>query len=120
LSELATHIVSLPRWGALTLDQPDFDITTPAPGRIVPREPARHVHTNVAATRSTDKRLRRGAGGDVEPEDRRRHAFHNAQSTAIRTFFLNHVIHHRGQLTVYLWLTDVPLPQSRTDRGRAL
>jgi uncharacterized damage-inducible protein DinB len=29
---------------------------------------------------------------------------------ALRTFFLNHVIHHRGQLTVYLRLNDVPVP----------
>lgn len=29
---------------------------------------------------------------------------------AMRTLFLNHVIHHRGQLSVYLRLRDVPLP----------
>ena len=29
---------------------------------------------------------------------------------ALRTFLLNHMIHHRGQLTVYLRLQDVPLP----------
>lgn len=29
---------------------------------------------------------------------------------AIRAFVLNHLIHHRGQLTVYLRLLDVPLP----------
>jgi len=29
---------------------------------------------------------------------------------AIRTLCLSHVIHHRGQLTVYLRLQDVPLP----------
>jgi uncharacterized damage-inducible protein DinB len=28
----------------------------------------------------------------------------------IRTFFLNHLIHHRGQLSVYLRLRDVPVP----------
>jgi hypothetical protein len=27
-----------------------------------------------------------------------------------RDFTLNHLIHHRGQLTVYLRLLDVPLP----------
>jgi uncharacterized damage-inducible protein DinB len=27
-----------------------------------------------------------------------------------RSFVLNHVIHHRGQLSVYLRLLDVPLP----------
>lgn len=27
-----------------------------------------------------------------------------------RTMFLNHVIHHRGQLTVYLRLLNIPVP----------
>ncbi|MCC6797242.1 MAG: damage-inducible protein DinB [Candidatus Hydrogenedentes bacterium] len=29
----------------------------------------------------------------------------------IRSFVLNHTYHHRGQLTVYLRLKDIPLPQ---------
>ena len=28
-----------------------------------------------------------------------------------RSFIMNHIIHHRGQLTVYLRMNDVPLPQ---------
>ena len=28
-----------------------------------------------------------------------------------RTWVMNHLIHHRGQLTVYLRLNDIPLPQ---------
>ena len=28
----------------------------------------------------------------------------------IRSFVINHTIHHRGQLTVYLRLNDVPVP----------
>ena len=28
----------------------------------------------------------------------------------VRTFMLNHVIHHRGQLSVYLRLNNVPVP----------
>ena len=30
--------------------------------------------------------------------------------SAIRSFVMNHSIHHRGQLSVYLRLNDVPLP----------
>ena len=29
---------------------------------------------------------------------------------AVRRFALHHLVHHRGQLTVYLRLLDVPLP----------
>ena len=29
----------------------------------------------------------------------------------LRDFVINHTVHHRGQLTVYLRLKDVPLPQ---------
>jgi uncharacterized damage-inducible protein DinB len=27
-----------------------------------------------------------------------------------RSFVVNHLVHHRGQLTVYLRLQDIPLP----------
>jgi uncharacterized damage-inducible protein DinB len=30
--------------------------------------------------------------------------------SAIRSFVMNHSIHHRGQLSVYLRLKNVPLP----------
>jgi len=29
---------------------------------------------------------------------------------AIRSFVMNHLIHHRGQLSVYLRLNNVPVP----------
>ena len=28
----------------------------------------------------------------------------------MRTFVINHIVHHRGQLTVYLRLNDIPVP----------
>jgi uncharacterized damage-inducible protein DinB len=30
--------------------------------------------------------------------------------SVLRSFIMNHTIHHRGQLTVYLRLRNVPLP----------
>ena len=32
------------------------------------------------------------------------------RASALRSFVMNHIIHHRGQLSVYLRLQDVPLP----------
>ncbi len=36
--------------------------------------------------------------------------FEMPRSSVIRTMVLNHLIHHRGQLSVYLRLQNVPLP----------
>jgi len=36
--------------------------------------------------------------------------FELPRAAAIRSFMLNHIYHHRGQLSVYLRLLDVPLP----------
>ena len=30
--------------------------------------------------------------------------------SVLRSFLINHLIHHRGQLSVYLRLNDVPVP----------
>jgi uncharacterized damage-inducible protein DinB len=32
------------------------------------------------------------------------------RAQVLRSFILSHMIHHRGQLSVYLRLRDVPLP----------
>ena len=35
---------------------------------------------------------------------------HDRRAVLYRTMFLNHLVHHRGQLTVYLRLNEVPVP----------
>jgi uncharacterized damage-inducible protein DinB len=32
------------------------------------------------------------------------------RAACVRSFVMNHLIHHRGQLTVYMRMVDVPLP----------
>ena len=39
-----------------------------------------------------------------------RHRTFSSEGTVWRGFVLNHLIHHRGQLSVYLRMHDVPLP----------
>ena len=36
--------------------------------------------------------------------------FSMPKAVVLRSFVFNHLIHHRGQLTVYLRLLDVPVP----------
>jgi uncharacterized damage-inducible protein DinB len=35
---------------------------------------------------------------------------HDRRAVLYRTMFLNHLVHHRGQLSVYLRLNEVPVP----------
>ena len=43
---------------------------------------------------------------------RGRQRFERPRAAAFRDFTLSHVIHHRGQLSVYLRLLEVPVPGS--------
>lgn len=36
--------------------------------------------------------------------------FEMPKIAACRTFIMNHIVHHRGQLSVYLRLNDIPVP----------
>ena len=40
-----------------------------------------------------------------------RQIFSLPKAAVLRSMVLNHLIHHRGQLSVFLRLNDVPLPQ---------
>jgi uncharacterized damage-inducible protein DinB len=112
LVELATHVANLPSWGAVTLSQSEFDVA---------------AHKNTAATSRADLLARFDANiaetraalvGKIDPEMMASWTLkHNGQTlftmpkaTVWRSFMLNHLIHHRGQLSVYLRLNDVPVP----------
>lgn len=114
---LATHLATLPSWGALTIQKDSIDI---APvGEAPPaNEPAKSVadllerfDSNVATTRAalaaaSDEDLLKTwtllKGGQK--------IFSLPRVAALRSFVMNHNIHHRAQLGVYLRLNDLPVP----------
>ena len=126
LAQLALHLAELPRWGAAVAAGAEFDLDQiPAIPATTPSSVAALVAlftTNVGeARRAVSSRtdaellapwtLRRG-GEEV---------FTVPRMMAIRTVLLQHATHHRGQLTVYLRLLDVPLPPlygPTADEGR--
>lgn len=126
LGRLATHVASLPAWASHILSAPDFDLlAAEAAGAvedatiasILARFEAGVAEARQALRGSTDARL-------VETWTLRREGeivLTLPRIVVLRTEALYHLSHHRGQLSVYLRLLDVPLPPiygPTADEGR--
>ena len=113
LGALATHLAAIPLWADTILNQPSFDLAT-AP----PAQPERASRADIlAAFDETRRRTRawmdKGDGEYTSLWSLKRggqEVFSMPRVAAFRSFVLHHVIHHRGQLSVYLRINEVPLP----------
>jgi uncharacterized damage-inducible protein DinB len=114
LGALGTHLANLVRWQVSVLTQAEYDFAaaeprmTPAPSREALLEA---FDRNVAALRSviggvTDATL----ATDWTLRNGEHVVFKRPKAQVFRSFGLSHMAHHRGQLTVYLRLLDVPVP----------
>lgn len=113
LGGLATHLSNLPHWGDMILNRPMFDLAEAPPNlqaKASRAEVLAFFDERVKATRGwldkTDAEL-------VAPWTLKRggqQMFTMPRIAAFRSFVLSHSIHHRGQLSVYLRLNDVPVP----------
>jgi uncharacterized damage-inducible protein DinB len=117
LARLAGHLTDIPWWAVTILTCDEYDM---APGGTPARTP--HVMTTrdallqrfdaeVAAARvalaaTTDAAMAQSWALKREG----RTLFSLPRGSALRSFVLSHVVHHRAQLGVYLRLNDVPVP----------
>ena len=113
LHKLATHVAQLGGWTAVTCetDQLDFSQPFPQPSWAT-REELLKLHDE--STAHALKALGDTADGDfMKPWTLRNGEavfFTMPKIQVIRGMCFNHLIHHRGQLSLYLRLLDVPLP----------
>jgi uncharacterized damage-inducible protein DinB len=113
LGGLATHLCNLPRWGGSILNDSSFDLAGAPPNleeKTSRADILAGLDENAAQTRGwlhkTDAEL-------MAPWSLTRSGqqmFTMPRVAAFRTFVLYHLVHHRGQLSVYLRLNDVPVP----------
>jgi uncharacterized damage-inducible protein DinB len=117
LGDLAAHIALLALWGKTVAQQSELDLGIPAnasiasmPFTTVPElldRFDRHVRDTRKALESlSDEAMRE----TWILKNRGTTIFSLPRVAVLRSFVLSHMIHHRGQLTVYLRLRDVPVP----------
>lgn len=114
LGELATHVTNLLFWQVTILRDSAFDLAAGPQRREAQSGPQalleeydRRVGELQDALSATDEE----ALGEEWTLRRGDHVmFRVPRAVALRSFGLSHMIHHRGQLGVYLRLLDVPVP----------
>jgi uncharacterized damage-inducible protein DinB len=113
LGDLATHVATLPGWGAVTLNQSEFDVgvqntNTAVTSRVdlLTRFDKNVSETRSALTGKSDAEMM--APWSLKQNGQK--LFTMPKTAVWRGFVLNHLVHHRGQLSVYLRLNDVPVP----------
>ena len=117
MRELASHIADMPGWGAVTVESDELDLQPP-------EGPAYEVYLGEsrdgilgAFDRNVVKA--KAAISPVSNEEmltdwtllmHARPIFTMPRISVLKSMTLNHIIHHRAQLGVYLRLNDVPIP----------
>lgn len=114
LIELAIHIADIPNWVTITLDRDELDFSKePYNPRMAENvEDLLKIHDEAVA--SAIKCL------ETIPDERfmenwtmrngEQVYFTMPKIVCLRSWSFNHLYHHRGQLTVYLRMLNVPLP----------
>ena len=114
MQALACHLARVPHWGTSILRRDSHDLATPATPRELPASLAAILELFDRHVAEVRRVLLDTSDGELLAP----WALKRGQDTlmsmprvaAIRRFLLYHVVHHRGQLTVYLRLQNVPLP----------
>lgn len=126
--ELANHLTRLPAWGASTIRNSSLDLDPEKSEFIQP--PPEETRDGVLASFDravSDFRAALEAASDVDMTQQWT-LFKSGETllsmprvAVLRGLILNHMVHHRGQLTVYLRLNDIPVPaiygQSADEQG---
>ncbi len=117
LGQLANHIAHMATWGALTLEQPTFDVapvggpTAQTPKATSQSAVLEHFDAGAKKFRALLAEASDAALGEEWSLLMGGNAIMTMPRIAVlRGMVLNHIIHHRAQLTVYYRLNDIPVP----------
>lgn len=117
MARLAGHVAELPMWAVMTLGQDEFDMR---PNGVPPFEAFTYT-TQAAALGLFDEHVSKARALLTSTDDAAMMRTWSLKDNGavvlalpkvavMRSFVMNHIIHHRAQLGVYLRMTDVPVP----------
>jgi uncharacterized damage-inducible protein DinB len=117
LSRLAAHVAEVPGWIPPTLTQDSLDIAPPG----APPYQSPELTTTAALLEAFDRNASAGRAALAAAPDNAfeqpwtflyggRAFWTKPRLDVYRSFCLNHLVHHRAQLGVYLRLLDIPIP----------
>ena len=114
LGQLAGHLAQLPMLLVPALTQDEFDFATSGWKPFSPQSTAELAEQHDANIKAAAETLRGAADGKMGETWKLKSGdhvlFQMPRAMVSRFVGLNHIVHHRGQLSVYLRLLDVPLP----------
>ena len=114
---LATHIANMVGWGAVVIKQDSFDFAPPD-GEPYKDEPVESVAGLLATFDKNYAEFRESLSGASDETLMKEWSllgggkvfFTKPRIACLRGDVLNHLIHHRAQLGVYLRLNEAPVP----------
>jgi uncharacterized damage-inducible protein DinB len=110
---LATHLCTIPSWASAIMNEDSFDLASAPPNREALTSRADILLLFDQSTKAMRALLDRT---DAELTGRwtlkrgGQEVFSMPRVAAFRSFIVNHMIHHRGQLSVYLRLNGIAVP----------
>lgn len=115
LGQLASHLAEIPSWASTLVQRDGYDM-----GGDPPEPPATHPSLPLLLeafdANTRDARAILAGVSDAELlapwtlREKEQTVFTSPRFMVLRGFLFNHVIHHRGQLCVYLRELNVPVP----------
>jgi uncharacterized damage-inducible protein DinB len=117
MGQLAGHVANIPSWLSVTIKEDTLDL---APGGV-PIQPPPTPKNNKELLAQFDESVKQGRAVLASASDAQlmqpwsllnngKTMMTLPKAAVLRSFVMNHLIHHRAQLGVYLRLNNIPVP----------